>query len=59
MRNKRQKQPQQKQEAYLLGEDCFHKGRLNNPFKRNSFLFREWQRGFDNAYFNNLERVAA
>lgn len=58
MRKKKQ-QRHQKHDAYLLGEECFHKGRLNNPFKVNSFLHREWQRGFDNAYFNNLEGVAA
>jgi len=45
------------QEAFGLGTNCFTRGKLNNPFKKNSVMYREWQRGFDTAYFNNLQRV--
>lgn len=28
-----------------------------NPMKINTTLWREWQRGWEAAYFNNLEQV--
>lgn len=55
---KQSKSPNPKlQEAFGLGNHCFTRGKLNNPFKKNSVMYREWQRGFDTAYFNNLQRV--
>lgn len=46
-----------KNNAFILGSQCFSRGKLINPFKENSHMYREWQRGFDNAYFSNLQEV--
>lgn len=56
MRNQQSK-GQTKNNAFVLGSECFLTGRLVNPFKQNSHLYREWQRGFNTAYFDNLRKV--
>ena len=33
----------------------FHQ--VSNPMKKNTTLYKEWQRGWDCAYFNNLEKI--
>lgn len=39
------------------GNEAFRKGKLDNPYKKDTHWNREWLRGFNNAYFKNLERV--
>lgn len=53
MSNKRKKNP-----AYDLGFKCFVRGALDNPYKYGSYMYKEWQRGFDTAYMNNLHGVS-
>ena len=36
--------------------DC-KKGRLINPFHEDTMQFREWNRGFNVAYFEQLKRI--
>jgi len=40
--------------AYEMGRKAFQRGILFSPYKRSSVLNKEWQRGFDTAYFTNL-----
>jgi hypothetical protein len=40
--------------AYDMGKRAFYRGILFSPYKRASVLNKEWQRGFDTAYFSNL-----
>jgi hypothetical protein len=42
---------------YTMGFDGFRYNRLVNPFHNDTMQFREWNRGFDKAYFDNLKRV--
>ena len=42
---------------YNEGNDAFKYGKMNNPYKKNTHWNREWLRGFNSAYFRNLERV--
>ena len=37
------------------GHRAFHRGKLTNPYKLNTSFHQEWQRGFNKAYFENLE----
>jgi hypothetical protein len=30
---------------------------LSNPYSTNSFRGKEWQRGYDSCYFENLQRL--
>ena len=39
------------------GHQSFKQGKLNNPYKKDTQWNREWLRGFNSAYFRNLERV--
>lgn len=39
------------------GKRAFWKGDISNPYPDDSIEHREWQYGFDRAYFNNLENV--
>jgi hypothetical protein len=43
-----------KNPAYSLGYTCFKRGALDNPYKHGTYMYKEWQRGFDAAYMNNL-----
>ena len=42
---------------YRKGMDDFHKGRLSNPFHKDTMQYREWDRGFNKAYFDRLRKV--
>ena len=42
---------------YRKGIDDFHKGRLSNPFHKDTMQYREWNRGFNKAYFDRLRKV--
>ena len=39
------------------GYRAFKRGRIINPFKQNSSFYKEWERGFNKAYFENLEKI--
>lgn len=40
------------------GYHAFYKGWLSNHYNPNSMAGKEWQRGFDYAYFENRDRIA-
>ena len=42
---------------YNMGYDGFRYNRTVNPFHADTMQYREWSRGFDKAYFDNLKRV--
>ena len=42
---------------YEYGRQSFYKGRLNNPLKEGTYGHKEWTRGFNRGYFDNLEKV--
>ena len=39
------------------GYKAFHHGWLVNQYDRDSIQGKEWQRGFDRAYFDHLKKV--
>ena len=39
------------------GANDFHYGRVTNPFHKDTMQSREWERGFNKAYFEQLEKV--
>ena len=41
------------EEAFEMGQRAFAVGILDSPYKKKSVLHREWQRGFNVAYFYN------
>tara|TARA_R100001510_G_C7590848_1_gene160611 strand:- start:405 stop:626 length:222 start_codon:yes stop_codon:yes gene_type:complete len=42
---------------FQKGYDSFKRGKVKNPFHPNSMQYREWCRGFNSAYFQNLKKV--
>ena len=42
---------------YEKGYKDFERGRINNPFHPDTMQHREWQRGFDTAFADQLKRV--
>ena len=40
------------------GQRAFHRGKLANPYKPNTSFYKEWERGFNKAYFENLEKLS-
>ena len=52
---RKQKQPN---EAYLQGIIDFKKGQTRNPYKPKAYYFKEWERGFNYAYYDNLAACA-
>lgn len=43
------------QKAYQWGYNCFVKGLMSSPFKRDSMTDLEWHRGFSAAYYQNID----
>jgi len=43
--------------ATFEGRKAFEKGNLDNPYNTGTTNYRDWQFGFDRAYFENLERL--
>ena len=41
-------------EVYLEGLAAFKAGKLDNPYKPRTYYWKEWSRGFDSGYFENL-----
>ena len=42
---------------YEKGYTDFKRGRVGNPFHQDTMQFREWNRGFNAAYYEQLKRV--
>jgi len=38
--------------AFLMGRKSFMDGRFNHPYRKDTILAKEWQRGWDRAYFD-------
>ena len=57
--------PLKKDRPFTIGFRVFRKGKLQpnskmlkgNPFYPNTVSFKEWERGFNVAYYRNLERL--
>lgn len=43
--------------AFEQGYKDFGKGQISNPYNKNTPKHRDWEFGFNKAYFANLERV--
>lgn len=41
--------------AFRLGMEAFIKGDMNNPNKKDTIAWKEFQAGFDHQYFLNLK----
>ena len=41
---------------WMKGYDAFVYGKLRNPYGSDTMLYREWERGFNTAYYDNLTR---
>jgi len=62
MRNNRTKYKLGKYDAPLIiqykrGGDDFYRGRVANPFHKDTMQYREWERGFNKAFFDKLRKV--
>ena len=44
---------------FEFGRQSFNKGRLVSPFREGTYKHKEWLRGFNRGYFDNLEKVVA
>ena len=42
---------------YNKGRSAFYRGILKTPYHFNTMQHREWQRGFDSAFFAQLKKV--
>ena len=42
---------------YEKGYKDFRQGRVVNPFPDDTMQYREWERGFSKAYYEQLKRV--
>lgn len=42
---------------YQRGVTDFKRGFVSSPFHPNTMQAREWQRGFNTAYYENLDKV--
>ena len=58
-KNDRNNEGTKKVTPYDQGKKDFNGGRLNNPYhhQHNFRRHRDWQIGFNQAYFDNLEKV--
>jgi len=41
---------------WIKGYDAFVYGKIRNPYGSDTMLYREWERGFNTAYYDNLSR---
>ena len=42
---------------HQMGYSGFKRGRIANPFSEDTMQYREWNRGFSKAFYDNLSRV--
>lgn len=54
---KRQAKKRPLEVAFDMGQSAFYRGIFDSPYKTTSFLHKEWKRGFDSGYFQNLEKL--
>lgn len=45
--------------AFSMGRYSFYNGVFDCPYKNGSMMEKEWNRGFNTAYFDNLKKVKA
>lgn len=45
--------------AFEMGMKAFRVNNQDSPYKQGTVLFKEWQRGYDRAYFDNLAKLKA
>lgn len=45
-----------KTDPFIIGYESFLRGKTNCPFRVGRFYHKEWNRGFNTAYFDNLKR---
>ena len=41
------------------GYKAFHRCKVTNPYNIDTAFYKEWERGFNKAYFENLEKIHA
>jgi hypothetical protein len=41
--------------AFEMGKKAFYGSRFSHPYKKETILAKEWQRGWDRAYFDQLK----
>ncbi len=41
---------------FQKGYESFRYGKLRNPYGSDTMLYREWERGFNTAYYDNIHR---
>jgi hypothetical protein len=39
------------------GHSAFKRGQIVNPFSNDTMQWREWERGFNKAYYEQLKRI--
>lgn len=44
--------------AFDMGYRAFQRGVFEAPYKDGTVLLKEWNRGFNRAYFDNQDRLA-
>lgn len=44
--------------AFVQGKKGFHKN-TSNPYPSETWPHKEWERGFNEAYFKNLEEITS
>jgi hypothetical protein len=49
---KRKKGKNSMNTAYEMGRRSFYDGRFTHPYKKETILAKEWQRGWDRSYFD-------
>lgn len=54
---KRQAKKKPLEVAFDMGQKAFYRGIFDSPYKETSFLHKEWKRGFDSGYFQNLKKL--
>ena len=42
---------------HAKGYHAFKRGRIINPYKQGGSFYKEWERGFNKAYFENLGKL--
>ena len=45
--------------AFKKGKKSFRFGEMTNPYRKDTILFKEWERGFNTGYFERLDRCVA
>lgn len=43
--------------AFEMGKRAFYKGVFDAPYKQGTVLLKEWERGFNTAYFENQDKL--